>query len=58
MSTYPLAKLFLEVKIGLQSEKLIDSVTHHSHVFNDIFILDGGAQLVADYRAVIADLKQ
>ena len=60
MSTYPLAEVFLEEKIGLQSKKLIGSVLHHSQVLCDIFILDSirGAQLVTDLRAVMADLKQ
>lgn len=60
MSTYTLAKVFLKEKIGLQSKKLIGSVLHHSQVLCDTFILDSirGAQLVADLRAAIADLKQ
>lgn len=60
MSTYPLAKLFLKLNIGLQSEELIDSVLNLSQVLFDVFILDSirEVHLVADHQAVVAAPKQ
>lgn len=57
MSTYPLTRVFLELTIGLQSEKLIDSVLHPSQVFFEDFLLASirGVRLVADHGA---DLQQ